>query len=107
MTILLKIAYIVSIIATTLSIIFVKKYTMTQNFMWIIYALICSALVIWSFIIILPSGRMFVLYPIIKILTILLIAIIGHIYFNEKLNTLSFIGIILSIISIYILSISS
>jgi len=104
MNILLIFAYLVSTIATTLSIVFVKQYTISKNIFWIIYAIICSIMVIWSFTIILPTGKMYIIYPTIKILTILLIAIIGDIYFNEKLNTTSLIGIILSIISIYILS---
>jgi drug/metabolite transporter (DMT)-like permease len=66
-------------------------------------SIICYAIFIKASIEILKNKSVIVVYALIKILSIFLVAILGYIFVGEKLDIQSKIGILLGVISIYLL----
>ena len=86
-----------------LPVFLIKKYTKTDNMMYIIFALCSYILLTYFYIKIFRVGELSTYYIILQILQIVLVIIGSMILFNEEINKRKIIGIILGIISIYIL----
>jgi hypothetical protein len=89
------------------SVIVIKKYTQTNNFLWILACLILSMMTMYCYTCILKYEKLCYIYPSVKILSIILVTTSSIILFNEKINTRYIIGLLLGILSICILSTSS
>jgi uncharacterized membrane protein len=86
--------------------IFIKFYIETNDFYWIIFSFIFYIALILAYYKILfnsDSKKVTAYYTEIKILSILLILFMGIILFKENFTKKNIIGIILALISLYLL----
>jgi multidrug transporter EmrE-like cation transporter len=83
---------------------FVKQYTITKNSLWIILSLLAYCFLIYAYTIVLNSRDIAVIYPLLKIISILFVVFVSIFIFQNSINTETIIGIILAIISISILA---
>lgn len=96
--------FIVASIVASAPSICVKTYVDDNNMCWLLLALISYAFAIYSYIQIFRKGDIIIMYPIIKVLSILIVLFAGIMMFESKCNTNVILGIIFGIISIILLS---
>ena len=97
--------YLIAASAAAIPIPLIKKYTLTDEKIWLIFSAISYIILIYSYSIVLRDENISIIYPFLKVLSVLIVVSVGILAFNEKINLLNSIGIILGILSIYILSI--
>jgi multidrug transporter EmrE-like cation transporter len=101
-----KIGWIlISSASASIPLMLMKKYIETKQMMLIILSLICYLVVIQSYIQLLATCNISTIYPMLKIISDLIVIPAGVILFHEKLNFYNYLGIILGVFSIYLLSI--
>ena len=91
--------------APALSPFFIKKYFEKKDIMWIILS-VCSYLVlIYVYLIILENKNenIIIIYPLLKVISVLIALFLGMYFFNEKLDIKTGLGIIFALISIFLL----
>jgi len=96
--------FLIAAIAAALPIPFIKIYTETKKFIWIFLSMFSYLILILSYSIILTDKNISIIYPILKVLSVIIVVIAGIIVFKNNLDMKTIIGIIFGIISIYILS---
>ena len=99
--------YIFAIINSALGGILVKYYVSNSCSSYLYAAIFCNILLIFAYVKIFKSNNISTSYSSIKILSIILVAIIGFIFFNEQCNINKILGLGLGMISIYLLSIKN
>lgn len=95
---------ILAAIAASLEVVFIKKYIQTRIWYWIFLSFLTSLVLILSYIKTFSGNNVSIIYPIIKILSIIIVIITGEIFFNNKLTIKVIGGIIFGIMSIYLLA---
>jgi multidrug transporter EmrE-like cation transporter len=98
-----NILFIVGIFATALPILFIKEYNKTENIKWIFLSMISYLTLIYVYSVLISEFNVIVFYTLLKILSVLLVVFIGITVFNEKISQRIILGLIFSIISIYLL----
>ena len=96
--------FLLGTVTSALQIIFIKKYTDTKSLFWVILSILSACIMLLSYAILVVNNDITIIYPAIKILSIGIVSIIGFFAFNNKISKKSFIGILLGILSIYLLS---
>lgn len=97
--------YLLAAISAALPIPLIKKYTQgNPKHTWIILAFLCYAVLIYSYIIILQDKNITVVYPIVKVISILIVLLFGIFMFGNGITFEIGLGILFGIISIYLLS---
>ena len=96
--------FLIAAISAALPIPIIKEYTISHNFLVIILAIFIYIILVLSYSIILADKNIIIVYPILKVLSAILVICSGMVFFNNKLDFDSIIGILLGIITIYILS---
>ena len=98
---------LVAAVSASVPLILIKKYIETTKIIFIILSMICYLLVIKSYLQLLTSSNISTIYPMIKIISDLIVIPAGIFIFHEKLNLYNYLGIILGVSSIYLLSIKN
>lgn len=93
-----------AIVASSMTILLLKHHNLSQNNLFIILSIISELILIYTYIIILNDHNMIVMYPFIKIMSILLIVFIGVFYYEEHLLIENKFGIVLGIFALLLLS---
>ena len=83
---------------------FIKKYTQTHNYNWLIGAICSYIILIYAYSIVLVNNNISIVYPLLKILSVMLVFLFGIYFFNDRIDIKTAIGIILGMVSIYLLS---
>jgi multidrug transporter EmrE-like cation transporter len=96
--------FLVAAITAALPIPFIKTYTKTKNIGWIILSVISYLILIYAYSIVLTDRNISIVYPILKVLSIIIVVFTGLIFFYNKLDMKSWFGIFLGTLSIYLLS---
>ena len=102
-TIILAFWIILAASTASLQVIFIKKYLQTNDWFWLDLSLLTSVFLLVTYIKIFNGNNISIIYPIIKILSIIIVIITGDVFFKNKITIKSIVGIILGIISIYLL----
>ena len=89
---------------SALPVMCIKKYMNCREIIWIILAILMNSILIYVYYIVFSNNTSGPIYTIIKILSILMVILFGFFIYNEKLNQYNILGLILSIITIYLLS---
>jgi len=105
MDLVLILAYILSAISIPIALTFVKKYINSKEKFWLLLSLLCYVVVIWTYIIIIPTQNITVAFSILKVLNILIVSLLGYIFYNEVPTLYQKLGILTAIISIILFSI--
>lgn len=96
--------FLVAAIAAAIPIPFIKLYTETRKIVWVILSFFSYAILILAYSIILTDKNITIIYPILKVLSVIIVVIAGLFLFNNVLDIKSILGIFLGIASIYLLS---
>jgi multidrug transporter EmrE-like cation transporter len=91
---------LVSAIPVTL----IKLYTETKQIFLLFLSVICYLLVLVSYVHVFEKGDIITFYIIMKILSDILVILSGILFFSEKLSIKKSFGILLAILSVYLLS---
>jgi len=83
---------------------FIKKYTENHDIKWIGASVLSYLVLIYAYSVILSEKNITIVYPILKVLSVLIVVVAGFFVFNNKIDTQSALGILLGVASIYILS---
>jgi len=97
---LLFLQIIISIIPLAL----IKKYIISGNLWLLILCLICYSIMIAIYINLLRTNGLSKMYTLVQILQVLLVVLMGILFFNEKLSLNIIIGLLFGIIAIYLLN---
>jgi uncharacterized membrane protein len=104
MNFIIIIWYIIAASAAAAPIPLIKKYTETNNINWIILSALSYSLLIYAYSVILQDKNIAIVYPILKVLSVIIVIIAGILLFKSTLDNRSILGICLGAISIYLLS---
>ena len=85
------------------NVVLVKQYIITQDICYIPILLLSGLITLYSYYNIFTSRDISNGYPIVKILSILIVVFFGIIVYDEKISYKKLVGIILSIIAMYLL----
>ena len=91
---------LVAVIVSLLPVVLIKRYLLTKNYYLLVLAMICYAILMYSYISIFRTGIV-VNYTLIQLLQVLIIAVIGGMFFGESIPVL---GIVFSCIGIVLLT---
>ena len=103
-SIILPFWIILAAITECLEVVFIKKYIQTKEWSWIYLSGFTSLFLILAYVQAFSGNNISVIYPIIKILSIIFVIITGEIFFNDKLTIKIIGGILFGLISIYLLA---
>ncbi len=95
------------IIATIIAIIpvfLIKKYIVTKQSIYLVFAMLCYYILMKSYIHIFTESEVSSAYVLLQILQIFIVVIPSIILFGESISLNKIVGIILGSISIYLLS---
>ena len=90
-------------ITSVTNVILVKQYIITKNIYYVLILLLSGLITLYSYYNIFTTIGISSGYPIVKLLSILIIVLCGVIIYDEQINYKKFMGIILSIIAMYLL----
>jgi drug/metabolite transporter (DMT)-like permease len=95
---------IIGAILSAYPVICIEKYILTNKLEFVIYGVSSNIILIYFYYLLFKNnpGKM---YTIMKILSILMVVLSTYFFYNEKLNNYNIVGIVLSIITIFLLSI--
>jgi multidrug transporter EmrE-like cation transporter len=100
MWILLFIAAILS----SFPIYFIKAYDENKNLIWIILSLLCYTCLVYVYENLFKNRDTSTIYSLAKIVSIIIVVIIGFLIYKEKISTSEFAGFASALLSIYLLS---
>ena len=84
---------------------FIKKYNITKKYIWLFLSMLCYLILMFAYSKLFVNNHNIVsIYQIIKILSMILSAFFGLMVLGNEINLKKTVGIMLSIISIYLLS---
>jgi multidrug transporter EmrE-like cation transporter len=98
--------FILACIVICLPITLIGKYIETSETYYILLALAFYGLLTLIYINLLKHEDMAIVYPLLNIISVLVVFLIGVFYFKNKIDIYKIIGIVLSIISILFLTIN-
>lgn len=96
------IIFIAVIVATTLPIILIKRYDISHDYRYILLSIICYTIVIITYVYLFKRSKISMIYPMLKVFTVVLVILSGVLLFKEELTTLQKVGLALGIIAIYL-----
>lgn len=96
--------FIITIISSASYVPLIKKYNNTKSNIYLILALIIYILAFILYIKIFQKNNISVSYPFIRISAVILVILFGIYVFDEKISKKCIFGIILGLLSIYLLS---
>jgi multidrug transporter EmrE-like cation transporter len=97
--------YLLAAISAALPIPLIKKYTQgNPRHTWLVLALFSYIILIYSYIIILQDKNITIVYPIVKVISILVVLLFVIFAFGNKISWEVGVGILFGLLSIYLLS---
>ena len=96
--------FIIGSISAILPVIFIKEYLISNKIIFILLSLVCYLILIKSYIHIFSKNTVSIAYTILQLLQILIVVLMGILFFKEGITLNKTIGVILAIISIYYLT---
>ncbi len=104
MNISLPTTYVLAVLNSAISGILTEYYISKKNLYYIYGAIFCNIFLIFNYIKIFTIDGMGKGYFYIKIMSIILVTIYSVVFFNEKLNGYSILGLIMGICSILLIN---
>lgn len=95
---------IITAILSASSIGILKKYILTKDIKWMVLTVILFLSLIVSYHNVICDNDIAIVYPMIKIITIMLVVWTGVYFFDEKLTTKDYIGLAIGGVAVYLLS---
>ena len=96
--------FVVAVLTSALPIPALKKFNETKDPKYIIFASVLFIILIQAYVNLLKDTNMIVIYPFVKITSILLVSIAGIFIFKEILTPKIAIGIVFGLTAVYLLT---
>lgn len=96
--------YFISAIFAAIPVPLVKMYIETKNILYIFASLLCYVILIISYSVILIDANIAFVSPIVKQISIIFIVFFGIIIYDNEFDVKTIVGLLLGLISIYLLS---
>jgi multidrug transporter EmrE-like cation transporter len=93
--------------ATGLPALFVKEYLKNKNGNWLLACILCYMVLLMAYIALFSTESIHVVYPIIKVVSILLVVAGGLLFFRERIGGKGLAGLVCAVLAIYLLSADS
>mgnify|MGYP006871768614 CR=1 FL=1 len=100
----LPVTYVLAVLNSTLTGIFTEYYISKKSLYYLYAAIFCNVFLVFNCIKIFTLHGVGKGYFYIKMMSILLITIYSFLFFNEKLNRYSIIGLIMGVCSIFLMN---
>ena len=84
--------------------LFVKEYLKNKNAAWLLACALSYAVLVTSYLNLFATGSVHVLYPIIKVVSIVLVVAGGIVLFRERIGWRGIAGGVSAAVAIYLLS---
>jgi len=94
---------IIASLFSTLFIAMIKLYDQGHNNLFLLFAILSQFGSLYSYIRLLDYDDILTLFIVVKILAILLVTLIGILFFSYKLTNRKIIGIVFGIIALYLI----
>ena len=95
---------LLQIIISIIPLVLIKKYILNGNVWLLILCLLFYSVMIAIYIRLLRNDGLSKVYTLVQILQVILVVLMGILFFNEKLSLNIIIGILFGIIAIYLLN---
>lgn len=95
--------FILAAITAALPLPLLKSYNETKDNSFIMYAIISYLVLIAAYIYITSKYFIAIIYPILKVLSIMIVVFFGVVIYKEKLESYQIVGIVLGLISIMLM----
>ena len=95
---------IIASISAIVPIALIKEYTINKNILLLIASLVCYVILLYSYVIIFATNNVSTTYTIIQVFQILIILLVGVLFFKEKLTLKMVLGILLGITAVLLLN---
>ena len=95
--------FLVAAIASAIPIPLIKYYIIHKKILCLWLAITCYYVLVYAYIQILRTKDITVVYPFLKVLSILFVVGAGGIFFKNKMNGEVILGLTLAIMSLYLL----
>jgi|LakMenEpi03Aug12_release.lakeMendotaPanAssembly.Ray.scaffolds.fasta_scaffold1050635_1 hypothetical protein len=89
---------------SALTILMVKQYEKSMNYLYLLVVALSEFGLIYSYIELLKKGELVTQFALVKIISILIVIILGIIFFGTGLTTKKIIGLLFGMIAIYLLN---
>lgn len=96
--------FIIAVLFSSIPLFLIKKYIETKNVWYIVTATLIYVSLVFLYYKLLVDYNMSKVYPLIKVVSIIIVVCFGVFLFDEKVSIYNIIGIILGLGSIYLLS---
>ena len=95
---------LVGAVATASPVLFVKEYLKDKQTYWLLACALSYAVLIAAYLTLFATGSVHVLYPIIKVVSIVLVVAGGVVLFRERIGWRGIAGVVSAAVAIYLLS---
>jgi len=95
---------LLSVITISLGVTFVKQYTITNNYLYMVGAIVLYTIALVCYVKIFKESELASMYQILQILIVLVIIPISIYMYDEKFTTRKIIGILFAITTIILLT---
>ena len=96
---------IIATIVGSLPVVLIKRYTETKELFLLFVCIVLYIVLIIAYLNIFKISSISTVYPLIKILSSIIVIILGILFFKEVLSIEKYFGILFALFSIYLLSI--
>lgn len=97
---------IINTIAALVAVFLIKQYTISNNYGYLVFAMISYLVLMISYINMLKYSEVSSVYPFLQVFQVLVVIFIGIIFLREMITSNKIIGILLGIASMYFLYIT-
>jgi len=95
---------LVGAVATGGPALFVKEYLKNKQAYWLLACVLSYAVLITSYLNLFATGSVHVFYPIIKVVSIVLVVAGGVVLFRERIGWRGLAGVVSAAVALYLLS---
>lgn len=97
-------AVILTVLLSAIMLPLAKAYKNNGSVIYLLLGFLTWVGIFWGFGVLLSSGAMSKVYPLVKTMAIILVVLFGVFIYNEKLRFVQAIGILLGLTSVYLIS---
>ena len=96
--------FIIGVLSSVFSVFFVKEYITSKKYIWVALSVISILLLLTCYFQLFTYQNTAIIYTLLKITSILLVLLFDYFVFHSKLTFTQWIGILLSMVSVYLLA---
>jgi multidrug transporter EmrE-like cation transporter len=95
---------LLAVVTTSMTLFLLKKYISTKEIKWLYIWSFCLIIGVVTNVKLLSMYDLSYIYPILKIINILVVMGVGIFFLGEKVNIYGYVGVLFAILSLYLLN---